>query len=68
MHISSFSFSNTGIQRDVTLYNGLLSVYIQNNHKFSPLEVLEQMQENSVEPNRVRGTIKLGMFVNVSLI
>jgi len=30
-----------------------LSVYIQNNHRFNPLEVLEQMQERKVEPNRV---------------
>ena len=36
------------------LYNALLSVYIQNNHKFSPLEVLEQMQQHDLEPNRVR--------------
>ena len=46
-------YFNTGIQPDVTIYNGLLSVYIQNNHRFNPLEVLEQMQERKVEPNRV---------------
>ena len=56
------SLFNSGIQPDVTIYNGLLSVYIQNNYRFNPLEVLEQMQENKVEPNRVR----LGLCVDVS--
>ena len=43
-----------GVEPDVMLYNGLLSVYIQNNHNFNPLEVLEQMETKKVEPNRVR--------------
>ena len=53
---------NTGIKPDVTIYNGLLSVYIQNNYRFNPLEILEQMQQKMVEPNRVR----LGLCVDVS--
>lgn len=42
-----------GVKPDVMLYNALLSVYIQNNHNFNPLEVLEKMEKNTVEPNRV---------------
>lgn len=42
-----------GVKPDVMLYNALLSVYIQNNHNFNPLEVLEKMEKNTIEPNRV---------------
>lgn len=42
-----------GVKLDVMLYNALLSVYIQNNHNFNPLEVLEKMEKNTIEPNRV---------------
>ena len=36
------------------LYNALLSVYIQNQYDFKPLDILDQMHQNNVEPNRVR--------------
>ena len=42
-----------GVKPDVMLYNALLSVYIQNNHNFNPLDVLEKMEKNIIEPNRV---------------
>ena len=35
------------------LYNALLSVYVQNNHDFNPLDILEKMEKNSIDPNRV---------------
>lgn len=35
------------------MYNALLSVYIQNNYDFNPLEVLEQIQDSGIEPNQV---------------
>ncbi|XP_073231331.1 uncharacterized protein [Porites lutea] len=45
-------FMEIGVKPDVMLYNALLSVYIQNNHNFNPLEVLEKMEKNTIEPNR----------------
>jgi leucine-rich PPR motif-containing protein len=37
----------------VSHYNALLRVYIENEHKFSPLEFLSYMEQKGVEPNRV---------------
>jgi hypothetical protein len=31
----------------------LLSVYLQNYHSFSPVEILEEMKSGGVEPNQV---------------
>ncbi|CAH3152703.1 unnamed protein product [Pocillopora meandrina] len=42
----------TGTQPDETLYNALLSVYVQNSYIFNPLEVLEEMELRNVDPNR----------------
>ncbi|XP_068750755.1 leucine-rich PPR motif-containing protein, mitochondrial-like [Montipora capricornis] len=41
-----------GVKPDVMLYNALLSVYVQNNHDFNPLDILEKMEKNSIDPNR----------------
>ena len=41
-----------GIQFDVSHYNVLLTVYLQNHHSFSPLEILEEMKTGAVEPNQ----------------
>ena len=49
-----------GVKPDVMLYNALLSVYVQNNHDFNPLEILEKMENNSIEPNRVRVSVASG--------
>ena len=53
-----------GIQFDVSHYNVLLSVYLQNHHTFSPLEILEEMKKNNVEPNQVCLTGKLSFPVS----
>jgi hypothetical protein len=42
-----------GVHFDVSHYNMLLSVYLQNHHSFSPLEILEEMKTGAVEPNQV---------------
>eukprot|EP00794_Sanderia_malayensis_P017344 gene17344-19076_t len=41
-----------GITLETIHYNTLLSVYIQNRHKFSPLEFLSEMQENKIQPDK----------------
>ncbi|KAM4771378.1 leucine-rich PPR motif-containing protein, mitochondrial [Rhinophrynus dorsalis] len=38
---------------DVSHYNALLKVYLQNEYKFSPTEFLAKMEAANVQPNRV---------------
>lgn len=38
---------------DVSHYNALLKVYLENEYKFSPTEFLTEMQMKNIEPNRV---------------
>ncbi|XP_008821306.1 leucine-rich PPR motif-containing protein, mitochondrial [Nannospalax galili] len=38
---------------DVSHYNALLKVYLQNEHKFSPTDFLTKMEEAHIQPNRV---------------
>lgn len=45
-----------GAVYDISHYNALLKVYLQNEHKFSPTEFLAKMEEANVQPNRV-GTL-----------
>uniref|UniRef100_UPI0037E7B2E4 leucine-rich PPR motif-containing protein, mitochondrial n=1 Tax=Semicossyphus pulcher TaxID=241346 RepID=UPI0037E7B2E4 len=42
-----------GAQYDVSHYNALLKVYLQNEFKFSPTDFLAKMEEANVLPNRV---------------
>ena len=42
-----------GLTAEVGLYNMLLQVYMQNNHKFPPSEFMEKMREDGVMPNQV---------------
>nr|XP_061794346.1 leucine-rich PPR motif-containing protein, mitochondrial [Nerophis lumbriciformis] len=42
-----------GAQYDVSHYNALLKVYLQNEFKFSPTDFLAKMEAASVIPNRV---------------
>ena len=41
------------VQLDVSHYNTLLKVYIDNNHDFSPVDILAKLTENNIEPNRL---------------
>ncbi|XP_053292920.1 leucine-rich PPR motif-containing protein, mitochondrial [Pleuronectes platessa] len=42
-----------GAQFDVSHYNALLKVYLQNEFKFSPTDFLAKMEAANVQPNRV---------------
>ncbi|XP_023936210.1 leucine-rich PPR motif-containing protein, mitochondrial [Bicyclus anynana] len=42
-----------GIPMDVSHYNALLRVYIENEHPFSPAQFLEEMEKKGLQPNRV---------------
>ena len=41
-----------GTKMDVSLHNGLLRVYVSNNHKFSPSQFMEEMSAAGVVPNQ----------------
>ena len=60
----TISLFRPGVKPDVMLYNALLSVYVQNNHDFNPLEILEKMEKNSIEPNRVSFSVTCYMYIN----
>lgn len=38
---------------DVSHFNALLRVYLENGHNFSPIEFLTDLKEKGVEPNRI---------------
>ncbi|XP_034040394.1 leucine-rich PPR motif-containing protein, mitochondrial [Thalassophryne amazonica] len=44
---------NMGVVYDVSHYNALLKVYLQNEFKFSPADFMEKMEAANVPPNRV---------------
>ncbi|XP_053612584.1 leucine-rich PPR motif-containing protein, mitochondrial [Plodia interpunctella] len=42
-----------GIPMDISHYNALLRVYIENEHLFSPAKFLEELEKKGLQPNRV---------------
>ena len=44
--------STPGLSLDVSHYNTLLKVHLDNGHAFSPTEFLAWMEEKGVAPNR----------------
>ncbi|XP_050668618.1 leucine-rich PPR motif-containing protein, mitochondrial [Leptidea sinapis] len=42
-----------GVPMDVSHYNALLRVYLENEHPFSPAQFLEEMEKKGLQPNRV---------------
>lgn len=49
----NFTLTVAGVLLDVSHYNALLKVYLENEHKFSPTEFLAKLEKKGVEPNRV---------------
>lgn len=41
------------IPLDISHFNALLKVYLENEHKFSPTEFLSTLEQSGIEPNRV---------------
>ncbi|KAG6445714.1 leucine-rich PPR motif-containing protein, mitochondrial [Manduca sexta] len=42
-----------GIPMDISHYNALLRVYVENEHPFSPAQFLEELERKGLQPNRV---------------
>ncbi|XP_005185081.3 leucine-rich PPR motif-containing protein, mitochondrial [Musca domestica] len=41
------------VPMDISHYNALLRVYLENEHEFSPADFLAEIESKSIEPNRV---------------
>lgn len=46
------TLDNLNVPMDISHYNALLRVYLENEHTFSPTEFLADLQSKGVEPNR----------------
>lgn len=47
------TLNNLSVAMDVSHYNALLRVYLENEHQFSPAEFLADLESKGIEPNRV---------------
>ncbi|XP_059618257.1 leucine-rich PPR motif-containing protein, mitochondrial [Phlebotomus argentipes] len=47
------TLNNLNVPMDISHYNALLRVYLENEHPFSPTEFLSDLEAKGVEPNRV---------------
>uniref|UniRef100_A0A3B5M0T3 Leucine-rich pentatricopeptide repeat containing n=1 Tax=Xiphophorus couchianus TaxID=32473 RepID=A0A3B5M0T3_9TELE len=57
-----------GAQYDVSHYNALLKVYLQNEFKFSPTDFLAKMEAANVQPNRVSAPFCLLAFIDSTIL
>lgn len=46
------TLNNLNVPMDISHYNALLRVYLENEHNFSPAEFLAELQSKGVDPNR----------------
>ncbi|XP_077193639.1 leucine-rich PPR motif-containing protein, mitochondrial [Paroedura picta] len=53
VHTIWTKLKDLGVVYDVSHYNALLKVYLQNEHTFSPTEFLTKMEDANIQPNRV---------------
>nr|CAI5864449.1 unnamed protein product [Callosobruchus analis] len=47
------TLNKLNVPMDISHYNALLRVYLENEHKFSPTEFLSELESKGIEPNRV---------------
>ncbi|VVC25742.1 Pentatricopeptide repeat,Tetratricopeptide-like helical domain [Cinara cedri] len=47
------TINRIGVSLDISHYNTLLKVYLENNYKYSPTEFLEDLEKKGIAPNRV---------------
>lgn len=47
------SFLSSDVPFDISHYNALLRVYLENEEKFNPTEFLQELSNKGLEPNRV---------------
>lgn len=49
----SFRLAKLNVPMDISHYNALLRVYLENEYDFSPTEFLAELRSKGVEPNRL---------------
>ncbi|XP_012379649.2 leucine-rich PPR motif-containing protein, mitochondrial [Dasypus novemcinctus] len=54
-----------GTVYDISHYNALLKVYLQNEYKFSPTDFLAKMEEANIQPNRVTYQRLIAAYCNM---
>lgn len=54
----------SGVKLDISHYNALLTIYLESEHDFSPLEFLEEIANANVLPNRVTYQKLISQFCN----
>ncbi|XP_057597000.1 leucine-rich PPR motif-containing protein, mitochondrial isoform X2 [Hippopotamus amphibius kiboko] len=54
-----------GTVYDVSHYNALLKVYLQNEYKFSPTDFLAKMEKANIQPNRVTYQRLIAAYCNM---
>ncbi|XP_016049852.2 leucine-rich PPR motif-containing protein, mitochondrial [Erinaceus europaeus] len=64
-HVIWEKLQKLGTVYDVSHYNALLKVYLQNGYKFSPMDFLAQMEAANVQPNRVTYQRLIAAYCNV---
>ncbi|XP_072376405.1 leucine-rich PPR motif-containing protein, mitochondrial [Diabrotica undecimpunctata] len=47
------TLNKLNVPMDISHYNALLRVYLENEHPFSPTEFLSELENKGIEPNRV---------------
>lgn len=47
------TLNKLNISIDISHYNALLRVYLENEHPFSPTDILSELEDKGIEPNRV---------------
>lgn len=47
------TLNKLNVSMDISHYNALLRVYLENEHEFSPVEILSELESKGIEPNRV---------------
>lgn len=48
-----FIDSLPGVTLDISHYNALLRVYLENDYAFAPSQILSEIEKSGLEPNRV---------------
>jgi len=56
------TFQDYGVAFDVSHYNALLKVHLENEHKIVPSDFLADMEEQGVDPNRVTFQHMIGLY------
>lgn len=58
---------NMGVKLDISHYNALLRVYLENEYNLDPMKFLKMLEEKKIEPNRVGDKFKFYISIEIRL-